>query len=76
VQVGTSRDSPVSRGADYPFTLPQLGEHRFSVIAPAPARVHHPRELDDLNQAVARPMSARCHQPAHGRETLEVTLFS
>src|SRR5919206_272416 len=43
VQVGTSRFSSVSGGADYPFTLAQLGEYDLSRITPPPARIHPAR---------------------------------
>jgi hypothetical protein len=76
VQVGTSRDSSVSGGADYPFTLAQLGEYCFSVVAPAPARVHHSGELDDPNQAFSTSMSAVCHQLANRGKALEVLLLA
>src|ERR1041384_919360 len=57
VQVGTSRFSSVSGGADYPFTLlAQTRENRFPVVSPFPARIHRPNELDDLDQADSRPM--------------------
>src|SRR3954469_16369835 len=76
VQVGTSRDSSVSGGADYPFTLTQHGEQRIRVVAPATARIHHPGELDDTNQAFTRAMSTLRHQVADGGELLEVALLA
>jgi hypothetical protein len=72
VQVGTSRDSSVSGGADYPFTLAQTREYIFSVIPPLPARVHHPCELDDLYQAGSIPMGTHRHETAHTCESLEI----
>src|SRR5438067_9975050 len=63
VQVGTSRSSPVSRGADYPFTLAQTREHDFRVVSPLPARIHRSCELDDLDQAVPPSMSATRDHP-------------
>src|SRR5436190_11153779 len=73
VQVGTSRNSSVSGGADYPFTLlAQTRENHFSVVSPPSARVHHPDELDDLDQTGSCSMrSGRC-QPADGRKAFEV----
>src|SRR5436190_14580669 len=62
VQVGTSRNSSVSGGADYPFTLlAQTRENRFSVVASFPARIHHPREArrsrpDQLSSDATRPL--------------------
>jgi hypothetical protein len=61
VQVGTSRDSSVSRGADYPFTLAQLGENYFSAVSPRPARIHSGCELDDFDQPESTSMRAGSH---------------
>jgi hypothetical protein len=72
VQVGTSRDSSVSRGADYPFTLTQTREYSFSAVSPSSARIHRPRELDDLYQAASIPMSARRHEATNIRKPLKI----
>src|SRR4051812_41982588 len=73
VQVGTSRNSSVSGGADYPFTLlAQTRENRFGVISSSPARIHLPSESDDLDQPISCSMSSRRCQPADGREPFEV----
>jgi hypothetical protein len=66
VQVGTSRDSSVSGGADYPFTLAQLGEYLLRPITPLPARIHLRGELDDLDQSRSGSMAAGRHDPADG----------
>src|SRR4051794_4703029 len=59
VQVGTSRNSSVSGGADYPFTLlAQTRENRFGVISSSPARIHLPSESDDLDQTISCSMSS------------------
>jgi hypothetical protein len=76
VQVGTSRNSSVSRGADYPFTLTQTREYCFSVVPSFPARVHHPREFDDLGQSSPIAMSISRHEAADAREALEIEPFS
>src|SRR6266702_278910 len=49
VQVGTSRDSSVSGGADYPFTLTQTRENHFSLVSPCAAGIHPRDELDDAD---------------------------
>src|SRR4051794_28497112 len=72
VQVGTSRYSSVSRGADYPFTLAQLCEYAIRVVSPPPTRVHRPRELDDLDQTAPASMRATGHQPADRRKPVAV----
>src|SRR6266508_2770430 len=64
VQVGTSRRSPVSGGADYPFTLAQLCEYRLSVVPSPAARVHRPSEFDDLHQACPISMRTGLYQSA------------
>ena len=75
MQVGTSRNSSVSGGADYPFTLAQLREYFFSVVSPLPARIHLASELDDFNQTRLRPMSPGRLSAADGCEALEVEPF-
>src|SRR5436309_3163595 len=73
VQVGTSRHSSVSGGADYPFTLlAQTRENRFSVVPSFPTRVHRPNEFDDLDQTITPSVSSVRCQPAGGREAFEV----
>ena len=76
MQVGTSRNSSVSGGADYPFTLAQLREYYLRVVSPLTARIHFPGELNDFDQASSGSMRSCCLQPADGGETLEIELFS
>ena len=76
MQVGTSRFSSVSGGADYPFTLAQLGEYFLRSITPSTARIHLRCELDDRDQPLATPMRACRHQATYPREALEVESFS
>ncbi len=75
MQVGTSRSSSVSGGADYLFTL-QRHEYRRRVVSPRPARVHLPDELDDVDQTLSASVPARRHQMADGGEALEVALLA
>ena len=72
MQVGTSRNSSVSGGADYPFTLAQFGEYFLWLIAPSAARVHFRGELDDLDQALVISMRSCRHQATGPRELFEV----
>ena len=72
MQVGTSRLSSVSGGADYLFTLTQTRENRFSCISPATAGIPPGGELDDSDQAGPTTMPAGGHEVAHLREALEI----
>jgi hypothetical protein len=76
VQVGTSRNSSVSRGADYPFTLTQTREYRFAVVPSSAARIHVPGELDDLGQTASISVSAFRHEAADAREPTEIESLS
>ena len=51
MQVGTSRDSSVSGGADYPFTLTQTRENPFSFVSPCATGIHPTDELDVRQRA-------------------------
>jgi hypothetical protein len=75
VQVGTSRNSSVSGGADYPFTLAQLGEYFLRSITSLSARIHSRRELDDLDQSEPIPVNAVCHESADPSESIEISTF-
>ena len=75
MQVGTSRYSSVSRGADYPFTLTQTREYCFGVVPSLPARIHLPSEHDDLDEAATISMGARRHQTADIRERSKSSRF-
>src|SRR5439155_12091022 len=72
----TSRDSSVSGGADYPFTLTQTREYFLRSISPFAARIHLSSELDDGDQAGRRAMLAGCHRSADAREAVEVEPLS
>jgi hypothetical protein len=76
VQVGTSRDSSVSGGADYPFTLTQTREYCFSVVSPFPTRIHLPSELDDPSQTFAVEVFSSDEQPTDGCEPLKIQPLS
>src|SRR5947209_8704204 len=75
VQVGTSRFSSVSGGADYPFTFEQLREELVRVVAPPAAGIHLPDDRDDADQARSSSMSAVGHEPADERKPLEIEVF-
>jgi hypothetical protein len=76
VQVGTSRNSSVSGGADYPFTLTQTRKYFFSCVSPSAARVHPSSELDDVDQANSRSMLTTRHRVTDTGEALEVETLS
>jgi hypothetical protein len=75
VQVGTSRDSSVSGGADYPFTLTQTRKNYFSIVSPTAAGIHPCDKLDDPDQAGRTSMFAGCHRLTDLCEALEVESF-
>jgi hypothetical protein len=56
--------------------LAQLREYLFGPIAPRPARIHHPGELDDLGQSRPRAVRAAGHEPTDGREPFDVALLA